>query len=312
MTPDWLQVIERPFPSSVLVLLHGPQPIVVDPGSLTDADQLPQLLADIGDLATVVCSHYHSDHVGAVATLQNAGATVAAHAWDAAMINSRDPQLCASKWLEQPVLPYRVDRPLTEGDTISTGDVDLHIVHTPGHTLGGISLWEPDTRTLICGDALHEKETPWIGTPHEGAGAIQRANRSLDRIEQLDPALIVSGHGAPITDIAAAIDNNRSRLARWTEDPKACVIYAAKRIFTYRLMLEPIATDQLETKLRAASWLRDLARSIDHEPNRLADELLHALEPSLTRDNDLVITKAPHRASPITIPWHLTDTKDWA
>jgi hypothetical protein len=32
---------------------------------------------------------------------------------------------------------------------------------------------------------------------------------------------------------------------------------------------------------------------------------------SLTRDNGLVITKAPHRASSITIPWHLTDTKDW-
>jgi hypothetical protein len=143
--------------------------------------------------------------------------------------------------------------------------------------------------------------------PHEGAGAIQRANLSLDRMERLNPALIVSGHGAPITDVAAAIDNNRNRLARWTEDPKACVIYAAKRIFSYRLMLDY----QLHTKLRAASWLGDLARSIDHEPNRLADELLRTLDPSLTRDNDLVITKAPHRASPITIPWHLTDTQNW-
>jgi glyoxylase-like metal-dependent hydrolase (beta-lactamase superfamily II) len=73
MTPNWLQVIERPFPSSVLVLFHGPQPIVVDPGALTDADELPQLLAGVGDLATVVCSHCHSDHVSAVATLHTAG-----------------------------------------------------------------------------------------------------------------------------------------------------------------------------------------------------------------------------------------------
>jgi glyoxylase-like metal-dependent hydrolase (beta-lactamase superfamily II) len=56
----------------------GPRPIVVDPGSLTDADQLPELLAGAGaafdDAATVVCSHYHSDHVGAVGVMQAAGA----------------------------------------------------------------------------------------------------------------------------------------------------------------------------------------------------------------------------------------------
>ena len=85
---DWLTVIARPFPSCVLVVIAGPRPIVVDPGSLTDADQLPEAVAGAGvalnDIATVVCSHYHSDHVGAIAVLQAASAKVAAHAWDAA------------------------------------------------------------------------------------------------------------------------------------------------------------------------------------------------------------------------------------
>lgn len=311
MTPDWLQVIERPYPSCVMVVIRGPQAIVVDPGSLTDADELPRLLADAGDVATVACSHYHCDHVGAVAALQDVNTRVAAHALDADMVNRRDPQVCASKWLDQPVLPYRVDHSLTEGDTVSTGEVDLHVINTPGHTLGGISLWEPDTRTLICGDALHETETPWIGTPHEGAGAIQRALLSLKRIEQLDPALIVSGHGPPITDVAAAIDNNRTRLARWAEDPKACVMYAARGIFIYRLMLEPVPSDQLSIKLNGAPWLRDLAASIDRDTGRLADELLDAVDPALTRDEDLIATTAPHRPSPVPVPWHLTDTANW-
>jgi hydroxyacylglutathione hydrolase len=112
--PDWLTAVPRPFPSCVLVVIAGPRPIVMDPGSLTDGDQLPELLAGTGvaidDVATVVCSHYHSDHVGAVGVLQAAGAQVAAHAWDAAMVNARDPQACASRWLDQPILPYNVDR----------------------------------------------------------------------------------------------------------------------------------------------------------------------------------------------------------
>ncbi len=306
--PDWLEVIERPFPSSVMVLLKGPRPIVIDPGSLTDADQLPELLNGI-NVATVVCSHYHSDHVGAVATLQQQGARVCAHAWDATMVNARDPQVCASRWLDQPVLPYRVDQPLDEGDVITTGDVELHVLHTPGHTLGGISLWEPKSRTLICGDAIHEHESPCIGTPHEGAGSLQRALLTLDRIEQRDPALVVSGHGAPITNLDAALASNRRRFAHWAADPKAGVLYAAKRIFIYRLMLEPIASNELHHKLNDAPWLCDLAASIDHD--QLANELLETLAPALKTEDGLLRTAAPHRASPLPVLWYYTDTRTW-
>jgi hydroxyacylglutathione hydrolase len=293
-----------------MVLVKGPRPLVIDPGSLTSADQLPRLLNGV-NVATVVCTHYHSDHVGAAATLQQQGSRVCARVWDAAMVNARDPQVCASRWLDQPVLPYRVDTALEDGDVITTGDVELRVLHTPGHTLGGISLWEPDSRTLICGDAIHEHEPPWIGTPHEGAGSLQRAVLTLDRIEQLDPALVISGHGAPITNIAAALASTRRRFTHWVEDPKAGVLYAAKRIFIYRLMLEPIPSNELEQKLRNARWLRDLAASIDHNTDQLADELLEALAPALKTEGGLLQTTAPHRRSPIPIPWHHTDTHNW-
>jgi hydroxyacylglutathione hydrolase len=259
----------------------------------------------------VVCSHYHSDHVGAVATLQQRGAQVAAHVWDAAMVNARDSQVCASRWLDQPVLPYRVDTALNEGDVITTGGIELHVLHTPGHTLGGISLWEPDSRILICGDAIHEHESPWIGAPHEGAGSLQRSLLTVDRIERLDPALVVSGHGAPISDLAAALASNRRRFTHWVGNPKASVIYAAKRIFIYRLMLEPIPTDEARQTLRNAPWLGDLAASIDHDREQLVDELLEALAPALKKEAGLLHTTAPHRRSPVAVPWQLTDTRTW-
>jgi hydroxyacylglutathione hydrolase len=313
--PDWLSVIERPFPSSMLAVVHGPGPIVVDPGSLTDADLLPGLLEEAGvardEVGLVLCSHYHSDHVGAVATLQQAGIEVAAHAWDAAMVNARDPGACASRWLGQPVLPYHVDRALVEGDVVSSGAVDLRVIHTPGHTLGAISLWEPESRTLVCGDALHARDTPWIGTPHEGAGSIPRALLTLDRIEQLDPVCIASGHGPVIDDAATAIACARERLAGWQADPAAGALYAAKRILTYRLMLEPIPTERIDDLVYGALWLRDLAASIAEPASTFAQRLLESLAPSLLTEDGALRTNAPHRPSPIPVPWELAETHNW-
>jgi hypothetical protein len=56
-------------------------------------------------------------------------------------------------------------------------------------------------------------------------------------------------------------------------------MYAAKRILTYRLMLEPIPSDQVDALLHEAPWLRDLASSIDHQPTQLIADLLDALAP---------------------------------
>jgi hydroxyacylglutathione hydrolase len=313
--PAWLAVIDRPFPSAVMVVIRGPRPIVIDPGSLTDADVLDGLITASGvdphGVATVVCTHHHSDHVGAVARLRSRGARVAAHRWEGAMVNARDPQSCASAWLDQPVLPYRVDDLLAEGDEVISGEAGFEVIHTPGHTLGGISLWEPSSRTLVCGDALHAKEAPWLGVAHEGAGSAQRALQSLDRIEALDPLLIVSGHGPVISEPEKAIARTRERLARWVDDPPACAMHAAKRIFVYRLMLEPIGHDEVDAYLSEVPWVRDLAAQSGLDVDAFTHRLLESLAPVLAVEAGRLRTTAPHRPSPTPIPWELTDISRW-
>jgi hypothetical protein len=150
-----------------------------------------------------------------------------------------------------------------------------------------------------------------IGSPHEGAGALQRAQLTLDRIEQLDPALVISGHGPPIDNTAAAIEHNRQPIARWAADPADCVMYADKRILTYRLMLEPIPTGQVDAVLGNAPWLRDLASSIDRPAAQLLDDLFNALASSLTRDHGLLRTTAPPPRQPRRDPWELTHIARW-
>ncbi len=88
------------------------------------------------------------------------------------------------------------------------------MLHTPGHTLGHVSLYEPKTKTLICGDAVHGDDVAWINPFREGAGALQRALESLDKLARLPVRRAYSGHGPEIEDFGAVVSAARSRYTK--------------------------------------------------------------------------------------------------
>ncbi len=115
--PSWLRFFQRPFPSANMVLIRGERPLLVNTGFGSDLDETERLLRGSGTsperLALIVNTHYHSDQVGGNYGLQTRyDLPVAAHPWDAAMINRRDPEMCSARWLDQPIEPYQVDQPL--------------------------------------------------------------------------------------------------------------------------------------------------------------------------------------------------------
>ncbi|WP_323100090.1 MBL fold metallo-hydrolase [Intrasporangium sp. YIM S08009] len=106
-----------------------------------DAARLLELVGAGGDrLATVVTTHQHHDHVGALADVVSAtGARTVAGAEDA------------------DALPVPVDDRVGQGDTVRFGDVVLDVVHLRGHTPGSIALayTDPEGVThLFTGDSL--------------------------------------------------------------------------------------------------------------------------------------------------------------
>lgn len=148
---------ERKFPSANMVLIKDELPILIDTGFGSDVKETEQLLKEAGvspeELHLIVNTHYHSDHVGGNFHFQkNYGVRIAAHKWEAELINSCNPEACSAEWLDQPVEPYRVDKKLSDNDEIHTGSRTFKVLHTPGHTLGHISLYEPEEEVLICGD----------------------------------------------------------------------------------------------------------------------------------------------------------------
>ncbi len=123
---------------------------VVDPGG--DADKiLRQVAADSLKVKYVINTHGHADHIAAnKEVLKKTGAALLVHKDDAEMLTSSHRNLSAlAGWN---LAGRSADRLLQDGDVINLGSVQLEVLHTPGHTPGGISLLADGL--VLTGDTL--------------------------------------------------------------------------------------------------------------------------------------------------------------
>ncbi|MEU3692881.1 MBL fold metallo-hydrolase [Streptomyces narbonensis] len=274
--PSWLTWWQRPFPDANTLLLPGQRPALVDTGFVGHAEETTAWArAHAGNIALVVNTHWHSDHVGGNALLQARGAAIAAGTPEADAIARRDPGCCAAEYLDQPVAAYTVDVPLDDGQVLRLGDADWEVVRTPGHTPGHLALWQPDERLLVVGDALSDYDVGWVNLALDGPDAAATALASLKRMADLDPRVILPSHGPIPTDPAAASAAALRRAQRLVDDPAGAIWYGARRILAFALMIrEGISTDEIEPYLHARAWLTDAARLLDVNPEDLATELV--------------------------------------
>ncbi len=199
--PDWVTFKPRPFPDANLLLLQGRQPALIDSGFVANAQQTAAWVrTHTARAMLVVNTHWHSDHVGGNALLQAMGAGIVASAPDAQAINRRDPGCCVAEYLDQPVAPYTVDQPLHDGQVLRLGDVDWEVLSTPGHAPGHLSLWQPDERLLVAGDALSDYDVGWVNRALDGPDAATIALASLRRLAGLAPRVLLPSHGPIPTD----------------------------------------------------------------------------------------------------------------
>jgi glyoxylase-like metal-dependent hydrolase (beta-lactamase superfamily II) len=91
----------------------------------------------------------------------------------------------ASRWLE-------------DGETLAAGGRDWEVVHTPGHERAHICLWSASDLVLVSGDTLLGSITPHVDHRGElGPDPLRDFLASLSRLEELDPSLVLPGHGRP-------------------------------------------------------------------------------------------------------------------
>ncbi|HEX4253069.1 MAG TPA: MBL fold metallo-hydrolase [Pseudonocardia sp.] len=274
--PAWVTWQPRPFPDSNLLLLQGRQPALVDSGFVGHAEQTAEWVrAHTGRLALVVNTHWHSDHVGGNGLLQAAGAGIAASTPDAQAVARRDPGCCLAEYLDQPVAPYTVDEPLSDGQVLRLGDADWEVVRTPGHTPGHLALWQPEERLLVVGDALSDYDVGMVNLALDGPDAAAVALASLHLMADLAPRVLLPAHGPIPADAGATFAAAFRRAQRLVDDPAGAVWYTARRVFAYALMIRGgIPVDTVEPYLHARAWLQDAARLLGRSPEDLAAELI--------------------------------------
>ena len=236
------QVLVRGWLSANNIVFHQQgQGQLVDTGYISHADQTLALVdrALAGrPLAEVVNTHLHSDHCGGNAALAERwpGLRITVPAasrgkllpWDDSQLSYRETgQRCA------PFTPHAF---LDDGDTLQLGGRPWQVHAAPGHDPDAVLLFEPETATLISGDALWQQRLAIIFPELADAPGFDDAARVLDRIEQLRPRLVLPGHGEPFTDVDAALAASRQRLAAFQAAPLKHRAHAARSLVVYHML----------------------------------------------------------------------------
>lgn len=167
---------------------------VIDPGD--EADRILMYLAESKlTLKYIINTHGHFDHVGANKPLKDAtDAPILIHALDAPMLNQLSAS--AAAWGLAADNSPPPDRMIDEGDTIAFGKITMTVIHTPGHTPGGISL-RTDGHVFV-GDTLFAGS---IGRTDFPGGDFETLRASIQNKLFLlgDDFQVYTGHGPQTT-----------------------------------------------------------------------------------------------------------------
>lgn len=173
--------------------------IVIDPGG--DAPVIRRTLGS-REIAAVVLTHAHFDHLGAAGELvADSGALLAVHELDADRVTSDAPEGTGGALFGfVDVVAPPADRLLRDGDVVEAPGVRLRVLHTPGHTHGGISLLTEGASPehLFSGDTLFQGSVGRSDLP--GGDGRQLAASIAHKLADLPEDTIVHpGHGPDTT-----------------------------------------------------------------------------------------------------------------
>jgi glyoxylase-like metal-dependent hydrolase (beta-lactamase superfamily II) len=207
LAPGVWRLDEFPRP---LINVYLAEDVLIDAGRNWDAGRIRKQLTG-REISMLALTHVHADHQGSAKVVcEERGIPLACHEDDVDAMEGRRPVSAT----EHPVAktfarlwqgpPHKVDRTLREGDEVA----GFRVIHAPGHALGEVIFWRESDRVAICGDVIRNisyvtlrarlDEPPLDLTPDPVEN-----RRSIRKLADLNPSLILPGHGPAVTDMAA-------------------------------------------------------------------------------------------------------------
>ena len=185
---DIIMIEGKGFDSNIYVF----EDVIVDTGTGQNMNYVLNSLKnaeyDPDNLSLIVNTHNHYDHIGGNVHLD---LKVAMHQEDAKALEEGDEKTTAADMFGKSLCNMKVEVKLHEGDKIH----DFEVLHTPGHTVGGICLYNGET--LISGDTVFADGG--FGRIDLG-GNMDSMKKSLKRLSELEIEYLLPGHGPCTSD----------------------------------------------------------------------------------------------------------------
>jgi hydroxyacylglutathione hydrolase len=170
--------------------------MIIDPGA--EAKTVLRTVQQTGlSVSIIVITHAHIDHIGALREVQEkTAARFAIHEAEKGLFLSAPMRMLTSLGVSPVKSPPRPDRTLKDGDYIDVGGLHFQVLHTPGHSSGGICL--SGHGVVFSGDTLFNSgigRTDFLGMSHERL--IKSIHEKLMVLP--DETIVYPGHGPSTT-----------------------------------------------------------------------------------------------------------------
>jgi len=239
--PDRIRVLERGWLSSNnIVFLDDDGATVVDTGYVTHGDATLHLIDEAlqgRPLKRIVNTHLHSDHAGGNALLQ---ARHDCETWippgESDLVDLWDEDRLSYRRTGQQCPRFRYDKLIHPHQTLHLGGEDWTVLPAAGHDHAMVMLWCERLGILISADALWQKGFGVIFPELAGLPGFGEQKATLDVIGQLQPRLVIPGHGAPFTEVEAALQAAQSRIDWMTAEPRRNTDNALKVMLAFKLL----------------------------------------------------------------------------
>jgi len=209
------QIPSMGFSNAYLAQIDPNTFLLVDTGTSSGSAKILKYLESTGrspnKISEIILTHADGDHSGSAASMKKAtGAKLAAHEKDAPRVSGQIKKIKESSGLGNLLMAIfgifnKVERVqpdviLNDGDTIGP----FSVIYTPGHTDGSICIYKP-RQVLFSGDTILTDRSGKLRVPGNFLNRDSaQLKKSVEKLSKLDFAVLLPGHGRPITENASA------------------------------------------------------------------------------------------------------------
>lgn len=299
---DRIRVLERGWLSSnnIVFLDEDGGVSVVDTGYVTHLDETIRLIDQAREgrpLRRIVNTHIHSDHAGGNAGLKALhGCEVWIPPGESELVDLWDEDRLSYRRTSQLCPRFSYDKLIHPDEVLRLGGEDWRVLTAAGHDHAMVMLWCERLGTLLSADALWQKGFGVIFPELAGIPGFEQQKATLDLIGQLQPRLVIPGHGAPFSEVAAALQAAHSRIDWLMEEPRRNSDNALKVLLAFKLLeARRLSLAELTAMVRT-SIEGNAAMQVyyPHDPEAMAAFMAEQLVKAgaATREGDAVVAVA--------------------